>query len=64
MITNATHAPDVIDYHRHVQRLEREQPLRTCLGTGCCPQCGAPWSLTERGAVRNAWGCWCVRKRA
>ncbi len=59
MITNPTHAPTQQDYYAHVQRLEREQPLRTTLGAGCCPQCGAPWEMTERGEARNARGCWC-----
>jgi len=37
MITNPAHAPDIQDYHRHVQRLERERPLRTC-----CTWYGSP----------------------
>ena len=62
MILNPHTAPTQQDYHTHVQRLERELPLRTCLGIGCCTICGAPFALTERGTVRNGWGCWCVRR--
>lgn len=31
-----------IAYTDYVQALEREQPLRSCLGSGCCLQCGRP----------------------
>lgn len=41
---------------------ERAIPLRTCLGSGCCPECGQPRALTVRGAELNESGCYCSRE--
>ena len=59
MITNPTHAPTQQDTWRRREQDHYDRPRGTTLGPGCCPQCGAPWEMTKRGAVRNGWGCWC-----
>jgi hypothetical protein len=43
-----------------VQRLEREQPLRSCLGAGCCPECGADPCDCDDGELMP----WLVKWRA
>ena len=36
---------DVSLYQDVVAAREHDQPLRSALGTGCCPECGRPLSI-------------------
>jgi len=42
MITNPPEAPTIRDYH-HQREVDHYNRARgTCLGAGCCPECGRP----------------------
>jgi len=45
MITITATRSDLAVYAEQVIQQEHDQPLRSCLGPGCCPQCG--WSRSE-----------------
>jgi len=34
-------------WYEWVQQCERDIPLRSCLGPGCCPECGRPRDKCE-----------------
>jgi hypothetical protein len=42
-----SYPPDPVDYRRWVIELEHSQPLPSCLGAGCCPECGRPVKQCE-----------------